>query len=259
MSAHPPFVHKQFEEDLALYALGALAAAARAVLEAHLSECAGCRRELEQLRGDSALLALSVAQQTPPARTRERLMAAFAAERPGIRAPKARLPWLWLPSFAAAVLVIVAFVLWREDSNLRRQMAGLEKAYSQQQSALRSANEIVSTLADPAAARFTLSGVNTPPRPQGKAIYARNRGSLIFIASNMPPLPPQKAYELWLIPITGAPIPAGLFKPDSAGGATLVNPPLSAYVEAKTFAITVEPEAGSSAPTSQPIMLGSGG
>ena len=32
----------------------------------------------------------------------------------------------------------------------------------------------------------------------------------------MPPLPPQKAYELWLIPAQGAPIPAGVFKPGSS-------------------------------------------
>jgi hypothetical protein len=38
----------------------------------------------------------------------------------------------------------------------------------------------------------------------------------------------------------------------------VLNPPLPRGVEAKTFAITVEPEQGSSAPTSQPVMLGSG-
>ena len=49
--------------------------------------------------------------------------------------------------------------------------------------------------------------------------------SLIFLASNLPPVPSQKAYELWLIPISGAPMPAGVFKPDTHGSATVVNRP----------------------------------
>jgi anti-sigma-K factor RskA len=251
--------HKEFAEDLALYAVGTLAPADRPGLEKHLGECAECRRELEQLRGDSALLALSVPRQAPSPRARQRLMAAIAAEARAPRTAKARPSWLWIPSLAALALAVVAVVLWRQDVNLRRQMANLEKIYSQQQAALRGANEILATLTDPAAARFTLSAANTPPRPQGKAIYVRSRGSLIFLASNMPALPPQRAYELWLIPSAGAPIPAGVFKPDAAGSATLINPPLPANVEAKTFAITVEPESGSPAPTSQVILVGTGG
>jgi anti-sigma-K factor RskA len=79
----------------------------------------------------------------------------------------------------------------------------------------------------------------------------------VFLASNMPELPPQKTYELWLIPTSGAPIQAGLFRPDTHGSAALIKPLLPTGVEAKTFAITVEPAAGSAAPTSTPIMVGS--
>jgi anti-sigma-K factor RskA len=251
--------HKEFADDLALYALGALPPAERTALEKHLSECPDCRRELQQLRGGTALLALSVSQQMPPARARQGLMSAIAAESHRTRAPKARAWRMWIPSMTAVALAVVAVVLWRQDANLHRQMANLEENYSRQQEQLRTANEVLATLTDPAAARFTLSAANIPPRPQGKAIYARDRGGLIFLASHMPALPSQKAYELWLIPASGAPIPAGVFKPDANGSATVINPPLPGNVEAKTFAVTVEPEGGSSAPTSQPIMVGTGG
>src|SRR5208283_3188636 len=54
------------------------------------------------------------------------------------------------------------------------------------------------------------------PQPRGKAIYQRRNRNLIFFASNLPPLPPEKIYELWLFPANGgAPIAAGLFKPDA--------------------------------------------
>jgi anti-sigma-K factor RskA len=103
-----------------------------------------------------------------------------------------------------------------------------------------------------------LVAMRTPPQPQGKAFYLRKRSSLIFMASNMPALPPQKAYELWLIPMSGNPIPAGMFKPDAHGSATVVNPPLPTGAEAKAFAITVENETGSAVPTSPIMMMGSG-
>ena len=100
--------------------------------------------------------------------------------------------------------------------------------------------------------------MKTPPQPQGKAFYLRNRSTLLFVANNMPPLPPQKAYELWLIPAQGAPVAAGVFKPDARGNASVVNPPLPGQMEAKAFAITVENEAGATTPTMPIVMMGTG-
>ncbi len=40
-------------------------------------------------------------------------------------------------------------------------------------------------------------------------------GTVVFLANNMPQLPPEKIYELWLIPASGAPIPAGVFRPNA--------------------------------------------
>jgi len=121
------------------------------------------------------------------------------------------------------------------------------------------AKELLATLTSADAVHFTLVAGKIPPQPQGKAIYLRSTSTLVFLASNMPALPPQKTYELWLIPTSGAPIPAGLFRPDTHGSAALIKPPLPTGIEAKTFAITVEPGPGSAAPTSTPIMVGIGG
>ncbi|MGO9648794.1 MAG: anti-sigma factor domain-containing protein [Terriglobales bacterium] len=251
--------HEQFAENLALHALGSLEGEERLALEKHLQECASCRRELESLRGDLALLSLSTAGPKPPARSRERLMAAIAREpRRGTTAPPRRSWWVLAPSLAAAALVLLAIFLMRQNSALRQQIAGMDYDAVAQQVELRRAREIVSTLTANDAMRVTLVAAKTPPQPQGKAIYVRDRSSLIFIASNMPAAPPEKAYELWLIPTSGAPIPAGVFRPDAHGSATVVNPPLPAGIEAKAFAITIEPEAGSTTPTMPVVMLGAG-
>jgi anti-sigma-K factor RskA len=254
--------HEQFADDLALYALGSLEGEERVALEKHLSDCAACRRELEALRGDLAVLALSVPLAAPPPQARQRLLKAIAKEPRRAPASPARQPRSWwglAPSLAVAALAVITLVFGLQNANMRRDISKLEYQNAEELSGLMHATEIVQTLTDANAAHFTLSAAQTPPRPQGKAIYARDRHSLIFLASNMPALPPQKIYELWLIPVSGAPIPSGLFTPDAHGSATVLNPPLPSGVEAKTFAVTMEPQEGSAAPTSTPIMVGAGG
>jgi anti-sigma-K factor RskA len=252
--------HEQFADDLALLALGALQGDERVALEKHLEGCFACRHELERLRGDMALLALSASGPAPPQRSRERLLKAMAKEPRAQKAAPRRSfsSWAIVPWLAALALLFVAAFFWQQSDRLAQRVAHLQDQSAQQQAQLERAREVVSTLTSTDAMRVTLVAAQNPPQPQGKAIYVKNRSSLIFLASNMPALPPQKIYELWLIPINGAPIPAGVFKPDSRGSATLVEPPLPAGIEAKAFAITVEPEQGSSAPTMPIVMMGAG-
>jgi len=251
-------LHEQFAENLALYALGMLQGEERAALETHLEGCAGCRRELEQLRGDMALMALSTAGPVPPRRARQRLIEAVAREPRQAAVAAARTWWALVPWVVAVAMAVGLVALWLQNSNLQRTIAGLQDQTAQQMAELQRARDVVSTLTATNAMRVTLVAAKTPPQPQGKAIYVRDRASLIFLASNLQALPPQKAYELWLIPTSGAPIPAGVFKPDAHGSAAVVEPPLPPGVQAKAFAITVEPEGGSSAPTLPVVMVGLG-
>ena len=251
--------HDQFAEDLALYALGSLQGDELARLEKHLEECALCRRELEQLRGDMGLLALASTASAPPQRARQRLMAAVAKEPRVSREPQRRAWWMPVPWLIAGAMALLAVVFSYDKRELQQQLASLKDESAQQAAELTRARDVVATLTASDAMRVTLVAAKTPPQPQGKAIYVRDRSSLIFIASNMPKLPERKSYELWLIPAQGAPIPAGVFKPDAHGSATVVNPPLPGGVEAKAFAITVEPEAGSNTPTMPIAMVGAAG
>jgi anti-sigma-K factor RskA len=251
-------IHDQFAEDLALYALGSLPAGdERRALETHLETCGVCRRELEQLRGDMGLLSLSTAGPRPPARSRLRLMDAIASE-PRQSAPQ-RHGWRFAPWAVAAALAILAGILWTEKAGLEREMAGIQNRFSEQQQELARAREVVATLTAPESQQVTLVAAKTPPLPHGKAFYLRSTGSLIFLASNLPPLPAEKIYELWLIPTSGNPVAAGLFRPDAHGGAAVLNPPLSPGLDAKTFAVTLEPATGShDAPRGQAVIVGAG-
>ncbi len=254
-------VHSRFGEDLALYALGTLEGDERVELEKHLKDCADCRHELERLRGDAALLALAASGPAPPQRARGRLMNAVTREpRISIEKPSTRRISLWSQMgwvTASAAIVIAAF-LWRTDASLSRRMTNLEKEFNEQQTELQRAQEVTAALNATDALRVTIVPPRAAPQPQGRVIYVPNRSSLIFLANNMPALPARRAYELWLIPSSGSPIPAGVFKPDAHGNATLVNPRFLRRGETKAFAITVEPETGSELPTSKPIMIGTG-
>jgi anti-sigma-K factor RskA len=252
---------ERYAEDLALYALDALQGEDRARVDEHLATCAACRLELERLRGDTALLALSATGPRPPRRARQRLLDAVAREArvpKMVKASQRRSWWGWLGWAATAAVVIFALSLWQENSALRQNLVSASSRAAQNRRELEELRRIAAPILEPETQRVTLVAAKAPPQPQGKAFYLRSRGSLVFLANNMPPLPPQKAYELWLIPASGAPIPAGVFKPDARGNASVVNPPLPAGAEAKTFAITVENEAGSPAPTTPVLMVGVG-
>src|ERR1017187_9784058 len=114
--------HERYAEDLALYALDALRGEDRARVDEHVATCAACRRELEQLRGDTALLALSTTGPRPPQRARQRLLDAVAREPRVPRIVETVPPRSWwgmLGWAAAAAVLISALSLWRENAVLK--------------------------------------------------------------------------------------------------------------------------------------------
>jgi anti-sigma-K factor RskA len=250
--------HDQFAEDLPLYALGALEAEQRTALENHLRDCNACRRELQQLEGDMALLSLSATGPAPPARSRPRLMSAIANE-PRTRAvAERRRSWAWIPVLAAIIFAALTLFFWRDRETWKQRYAQLQQTNQQNAAQVEHAREVMALFTGPDALHVTLTAANVKPEPHGKALYRARDGMLMFIAGNLAPLPPDKAYELWLVPMKGAPMPAGMFKPDARGNAMVMNPPMPKGMEAKAFAVTIEPEAGSATPTMPMVMSGAG-
>jgi anti-sigma-K factor RskA len=253
--------HEQYAEDLALYALEALTGEDRARVEEHMATCAACRLEVEQLRRDAALLALSAAGPRPPQRAKQRLMDALTREPRASRVVEdagRRSRWGVLGWAAATAVLVLAAALWKENMALKATLASAGSEAAESRREMEELRKIAAPILEPDAQRVTLVAEKAPAQPQGKAFYLRKRNSLVFLANNMPALPAQKTYELWLIPTSGNPIPAGVFKPDAHGSATVVNPPLPVGVEAKAFAITVENEAGAATPTMPIVMMGAG-
>src|SRR5215470_18282934 len=116
--------HEQFADDLSLYAMGTLEGSERDALQAHLSQCAACRRELQHLCGDMGLLALAPMGPTPPPGARARLLSALAKE-PRVRMVRKQSLrwWLLMPLGATIVLAVLSLLLWRENNALRKDLS----------------------------------------------------------------------------------------------------------------------------------------
>jgi anti-sigma-K factor RskA len=112
---------------------------------------------------------------------------------------------------------------------------------------------------DPKLPRMTLVATKSSAQPQVKTIYQPQKGHVLLLANNLPTLPDDKVYELWLMPANGgAPMPAGTFTPDDKGSTLMMHAMDNGGIEAKAFAVTVEPRGGSQSPT-MPIVMAPAG
>ncbi len=252
--------HDQFAEDVLLYALGSLDDAERTRYEQHLQGCAECRRELLAVQEDLGLIALSTAGPKPPARARERFLSAMGKEpRRAVRLAAVGKGWMWIPWFATLVFALFTALLYFTNLRLKSDMAALQANGQAQQAELQHAREMLDLLKSPDAIRVNMTPGKEQPKPQGKTIYNPKAGHLIFMASNLPPAPPNKAYELWLVPKQGAPMACGTFWPDARGNAMMMESTMPSGMEAKAFAVTIEKAEGSETPTMPMVMVGGAG
>jgi anti-sigma-K factor RskA len=259
--------HDERREQAALYVLGTLPAAERAAFEEHLATCAECAAELKALAPVAAALAHAIPQTAPPPQLRERVLASVGAsgERPASRVRVAHLNVAWL---AAAAALVLAAALGAYTAQLRNRINALEgqlraaalrveTSERQIAEARQSAVQVQSTvavLAAPDLARVDLAGQPIAPRASARAFWSRSRG-LVFTASNLPPLPAGRVYQLWVV-TAQAPVSAGLLRPDAEGRVSTVVETPADLAQPVAMAVTIEPEGGVPAPTGDRYLIG---
>jgi anti-sigma-K factor RskA len=255
------------QEELASFAMQGLSVEETASIRAHLQSCAICRAELAEVSGDLALLGLAVEQQPLPEGARERFLKRFASAAEPQTKPAQVLPiavksarrgrGFWIAWGTAAATTIVAISLAVQNRALNDELHEESKLVTNLAAQASRAQQVLEVLTAPTAQRVTLTEGKAPAAPSARATYLPERGGLILQATNLKPLPEGKTYELWVIPASGkAPVPAGLFHPDSVGAATLVLPPLPAGIAAKAFGVTIENASGATSPTLPIILVG---
>lgn len=271
-------------DDIALYAMQLLPPDETEEMTLHLQHSAEARRVLSEIYSDLSIFAHSAEMHSPPALARQRLMKHVAREKKAVPVdPLASgqyaargsfgggtvslfeeevqtksiagriLPWAgWA---LAAGMAALSFTQYQQKTAMQSTLAVNRAAMAKTVASAEAANTLMETLKDPSAVHFTLASSDVKPAPQGRVTYSSDKGSLVLVASNLENLPPYKIYELWLIPLDGRdPIPAGTFRPDARGFASVVLPELPKGIAAKTFGVTIEDGEGSQLPT-MPIVL----
>lgn len=231
-----------------LYALGVLEAAEKAEIEAHLARgCENCKRGLaDALALNAVLLGIGPAE-TPRRQLRHRILASIGYERPG---------WFWTGALAAMLMLALAVWLGTQERERASQLAEARRQLLQISGERDRLSQAVWFLSDP----------DTRPASFGRGQEAAPRGyvflhpqlGVMLIASNLPAAGAGQAYEMWVMPKTGAPRPAGMFQSDGMRGLQILSGPIDLDA-LDAVAVTVEPEEGSAAPTTMPIIMAPAG
>ena len=243
----------------AAYAIGALGAAERAAVEAHLASCPQPHTELRGMLGAGDVLAASVEPVPPPAALRDRVLATIAATPqepvPGAidvvptaareqqvgASPRRGRPWLtWLsPGVArglAAAAVVAAIALGAWNVALQGTLASRDRELS--------------------AVAAAIGGGQAAFRASGSAgagyVVEDSTGHASLVVADLAAPGANRIYELWLIGADKTPVAVGTFAGSSSAVAVV---PLERGLHGfTTFAITVE-ASRVDAPTSQPVLV----
>lgn len=228
-----------------VYVVDALDDGERAAFESHLATCADCREEVRTLRETAARLA-AVADQPPPAHLRAEVLARVRAVRPlppleqpepaaappapvvGRRGPVGR----WLLAAAAAVVLVGGGLAWHP--------------WSPDPVPLTTAEQV---LAAPGAQRWSV------PMGTGSATVVRSAdgGRAAVLMEGLHSPPSGMAYETWLQMPDGSMHPAGMVPAGAGARAAMLLE--GDVARAVGFGLTLEPAAGSQAPTATPLVL----
>ncbi len=165
----------------------------------------------------------------------------------------------WLGWAVAAAMTITAWDFYRKNEAMNDLVASANATSARAIATSAEAQAVLDTMRSGASQRFVLTKQNTQPNPSARVTYLAESGSLVLQGSNLESLPPSKTYELWLIPVGEGrqPIPAGTFKPDDHGFASILLPDLPKGVIAGTFGVTMEDDGGAQTPTLPILMIGS--
>ncbi len=252
------------QEELELYALDALPGAAAAAVQQHATGCGICAKTLAEARGNAALLAFNVTQETPAPAAKAKLFARIAAEREpvaghrgaaGVEKPRKASWWNWVLVPATAVMVLLCLGLYRENNRLFAELRNAQRLNASFEQERVHVQKLVNALAAPETITVKLAGTADGADASGVVKYNSRTGLMVYMAK-LPPLPAEKVYEMWLVPLNGAPINAGVFVPPVDGKAQVWSAEVPGNTEPKAFAVTIEPAGGVEQPTGPKVLLG---
>lgn len=219
------------------YAVDALDDLERARFEAHLAACADCRAEVTSLQ-DAMLLLPQLSEAAPPEALRAKVLGDIKTVRPLppvlVRLERQR-PRRWRNLAAAAAVLGV----------LGSGAVAVQQVAQGDSSQLSVADRVL-TAAD-------VEHVSVDFKSGASATVSRSpsEGRAVLVARKMRPAPSGRIYQLWLLR-DGRMISAGTMDGGTQTKTVLLKGDAN---DASGAGITIEPEGGSTAPTTAPIAM----
>jgi len=238
---------QEFAELYELYALNALDPEEQSEIEEHLEKgCPVCSDGIKRAAASMTFLATMPEQLEPPTHLRKRVLASVGIEKSN---------WRWIAAFAASIAALIVAIIWFSGENRRldNALVAMRLQMERTTAQLANAQAVLQFLSEPET-KQVLFGQGRPQPPRGRVLLNSRRGVLL-IASNLPPAPSGKTYELWVIPNQGTPLPAGLFQSSPQGDAQYLHGGPVDLNATGAVAVTLEPASGSNAPTTTPIFV----
>lgn len=272
--------HEDYKEMLPLYCLGTVEEAEVRLLKEHLTICAECRAEVDQWTDTTSALAYAAAPAEPSPEVRSRILEnvrLLKASAGGTKLaqtderlePKSEPAVVHLPvrswgsqqkflalaaSLAFVALIASLYVVWSRTQALQADVARLSRELDEKERKLASLEQDREILTSPTGAVAMLKGTPMAEKAQGKLMYDQKTGRAIFMASDLPPAPAGKAYQLWYIAGTHV-MPGSVFNIDESGRAMMHDQLPPEARDATVFAVTLEPASGVNAPTGEKYLL----
>lgn len=246
--------HDLLHDDLPAHALGTLDPPEAARLERHLAECAACRLLLREYEEVMSLLPLGLPLTEPPRAARRELLRRLRKDdasamrrvadgwrhpvRPGSLAAAAAL----VAVVAVVVLVAVAGTMYwsRSEGDDSEDTATIVEELRQSPN-----TRIVSML-----------GSDAAPKAVAQLLFQPGETRAALVISGLPPLPSDRAYQLWFVAPNETRFNGGVFTVDSDGQAMVVIDAPVDYAPGWRCGVTEEPSGGSGQPTGQNVLRG---
>jgi anti-sigma-K factor RskA len=239
--------HEELIELVPLLAIGALPDAESTEVRRHLLTCASCRQSLAEFEDVGTALLASVPVVELPAsiaaNLRQRVASPQRAPHASDRAKSGRplpvLPrWAWIgAAFAVlALLAIGAYALIPQTPDSPD-------------------NEMAQLVKTPGMVNVSIKGTDAAPKSWGRVVANPDSANGYLMVGDLASLPPQKAYQVWLVRDTER-NSAALFTVDTSGRATVRLKAPDAIRNYREVGVTVEPAGGSPWPTTARVIGG---
>jgi len=239
--------HPDLGDHYELFALGLAEEPERSEIREHLNRgCEVCTAGLRKALELTALVGATAPASAPSPKLRRRILASAGHD------PRS-FGWILLAAATAVLACFAAVYFSGRENQYAQESLALREQIRRQTIDLTRLNEAFAILSRPDTTVTSFGAGQTAP-PKGKVFLNAAQGVLL-IASNLPPAPRGKAYEMWVIPKQGKPAPAGLFEARPDGTAMHIQRGPVDVAATGAVAVTLENEGGAPQPTSTPLIV----